>query len=242
MARWEIVKPPKVDGSAGSTSAESPDAAASGPATEQVPPRGPERWRAGDDGRAADTGLRVPTAHGCHDAAGWERIALSRYDAPTGVPGPVGAAQPVQAEDGKVVMTCGNCKGAGTDWRSGGACVGCSGKGTVALRPPVIKCAYCRGRGQTPSKQGLSCTVCGGKGWVSIREPAVRCAYCGGSGTDMSSKFPCTVCKGTGMVHVKQPAATCDACRATGRDRKYSKLNCAVCKGVGVVTVRSSYR
>lgn len=94
---------------------------------------------------------------------------------------------------------CSFCQGKGEKPR-GSLCSVCKGTGTVALQPPVIKCVYCRGRGEERPRSNITCTVCSGKGFVSVNEPIEMCPACDGRGSSRESKLPCTKCKGKGII------------------------------------------
>lgn len=98
--------------------------------------------------------------------------------------------------------TCGFCRGTGEKPR-GAKCSVCKGKKLVALTPPVMVCAYCKGRGEERPRTNITCLVCRGKGFVSIKEPIETCFRCRGTGAEPHSKLPCVTCRGKGVVTIK---------------------------------------
>ena len=97
---------------------------------------------------------------------------------------------------------CSFCRGVG-EKPKGSVCSVCKGKKEVALRPPVIKCVYCKGRGEERRLSNTTCTVCGGKGFVSVVPPVAICSSCRGRGVSGEGKLPCTQCKGKGVVTIR---------------------------------------
>jgi hypothetical protein len=64
---------------------------------------------------------------------------------------------------------CGLCNGIGGS--IGAPCVACSGKGSVLVRQPALRCTRCGGDGKPHTRQVLLysstvCIVCRGTGWV----------------------------------------------------------------------------
>jgi len=95
---------------------------------------------------------------------------------------------------------CTFCKGTGVVRKTNSQCPVCRGQRVVKVTPPVVICAYCRGRGDFPARSNITCTVCSGKGVVSVREPIESCPSCRGTGAASQSKLPCLVCRGKGVV------------------------------------------
>ena len=98
---------------------------------------------------------------------------------------------------------CGFCKSAGEKPR-GSVCSSCHGKKQVQLSPPVVMCAACRGRGESPPRSNINCTTCRGTGWVAVTEPVEKCKSCRGRGRTTGSNLPCVSCKGVGVRTVRQ--------------------------------------
>lgn len=94
---------------------------------------------------------------------------------------------------------CVFCRGKG-EKQAGAICPVCRGSGVVSLEPPVVKCGYCRGRGEIPARSGITCTVCRGQGKVSVHEPIEACPSCRGRGRKVGSALHCIECRGVGVV------------------------------------------
>lgn len=100
---------------------------------------------------------------------------------------------------------CGFCKGTGEKPR-GSKCSACKGKKLVPLNPPVMVCAYCKGRGEERPRTNITCLVCRGLGFVSVQEPLERCSRCRGKGKEPHNKLPCIRCRGKGVTTIKEKA------------------------------------
>ena len=109
----------------------------------------------------------------------------------------------------RVLTSCAFCEGAGRDpfgIMSGlSLCQVCGGKGSVSVRKPAVRCAFCRGTG-VHGVQRLTCSCCGGKGMIAIREPAGECLHCQGTGAEPADQefLPCAPCRGAGVITVKE--------------------------------------
>ncbi len=99
---------------------------------------------------------------------------------------------------------CGFCNGKG-EKPKGVKCPVCRGAGEVAIAPPAVVCAYCKGRGEDKPRSNITCTVCGGKGFVPVKEPIEGCSRCRGKGVEANNKLPCLGCKGKGVISKKVP-------------------------------------
>ena len=98
---------------------------------------------------------------------------------------------------------CVFCQGQGErPW--GNICPVCRRSGLVSLRPPVVICAYCKGRGEVPPRSAITCLVCRGKGKVSVKEPIQICPNCRGRGRKIGASLYCIQCRGVGVISVKR--------------------------------------
>lgn len=99
-------------------------------------------------------------------------------------------------------VTCAFCGGTGIDpfgiMSELSTCSRCMGHGIVYVRPPHLRCAYCRGTGRHKT---YACPVCKGAGVVT-RPPGtlLTCPDCRGRGYEAESGMPCRTCKGIGVV------------------------------------------
>ncbi len=98
---------------------------------------------------------------------------------------------------------CAFCSGTGEKPR-GSVCSVCKGKKRIQLKPPVVKCASCKGRGEEKPRTNITCTPCRGKGYVSVTEPVEVCPSCNGVGRTRGSNLACVQCKGIGVITVKE--------------------------------------
>lgn len=98
---------------------------------------------------------------------------------------------------------CGFCNGTG-EKPKGSVCSVCKGKKRVQLRPPVVKCASCRGRGEEKPRTNVTCIPCRGKGYISVVEPVEVCPTCNGVGRTRGSNLACVQCKGIGVITRKE--------------------------------------
>ena len=101
-------------------------------------------------------------------------------------------------------VICGFCRGTGKDpfdlLSECSVCQVCHGRRKFRMAEPVIKCAFCGGRGVYPGRR-ITCTVCNGKGMVRVpKETLTECTLCKGSGAAADSGLPCLACKGKGIV------------------------------------------
>ena len=109
------------------------------------------------------------------------------------------------------VTTCAFCAGGGRDpfglLSELSACQVCLGQGSLTVREPAVRCAFCGGSG-VHRDQRLTCTACGGKGMISIQQPAEKCPRCQGTGAEAPDLdfLPCVICKGAGVIAVKERA------------------------------------
>lgn len=93
---------------------------------------------------------------------------------------------------------CAFCSATG-EMPRGCTCPVCKGKGRISLKPPVVSCAHCRGRGAEQPRTKITCTACGGRGYREVIEPVALCPSCGGRGAEQSSGLPCLACRGAGV-------------------------------------------
>ena len=98
---------------------------------------------------------------------------------------------------------CAFCNGTG-EKPKGSVCSVCKGKKRIQLKPPVVKCASCKGRGEEKPRTNITCTPCRGKGYVSITEPVEVCPICNGVGRTRGSNLACVQCKGVGVITIKE--------------------------------------
>ena len=104
-----------------------------------------------------------------------------------------------------VSVTCGFCEGMGRDpfgiMSALSTCCVCGGAGTIPIRTPYVRCAFCQGTGVHPHSR-QTCTACGGVGVSPVKEPNKTCPHCLGTGAEPQSEaaFYCLVCHGTGIV------------------------------------------
>jgi DnaJ-class molecular chaperone len=99
-------------------------------------------------------------------------------------------------------VECAFCKGSGTNPYIRAKCPICGGSGEVRVQPPVVRCAFCHGRGRPlhANNPRLSCPVCFGKGVATVREPIELCPKCCGRGKSLTSGIYCMHCRGKGAV------------------------------------------
>jgi DNA-binding MarR family transcriptional regulator len=95
---------------------------------------------------------------------------------------------------------CNFCKGTGKKDKA--TCPICRGTGKISVLPPVVSCAYCRGKG-IEKRTGRVCSVCRGKGLVSVRPPVTACGQCKGSGMESGTGLTCLKCSGKGVVQAR---------------------------------------
>lgn len=103
----------------------------------------------------------------------------------------------------ETVYDCAFCRGSGQRPR-GSNCPVCKSRGTVTLQPPVVMCAYCKGRGEDKPRSLITCTACKGNGLLSVKEPLESCGHCKGTGKEPISKLPCGSCRGSGVITVAE--------------------------------------
>jgi DnaJ-class molecular chaperone len=98
-------------------------------------------------------------------------------------------------------LPCAFCRGKG-HLANGGICPVCSGQGKIQAHPPAVRCAFCRGAGQSPPRSGLTCGVCKGKGVVPVPGPVKTCPDCRGAGKRRTQTLYCRTCGGAGVVEI----------------------------------------
>ena len=135
---------------------------------------------------------------------GWKQLAIDQ----SGKTSPIGEKlAAIKGSSLRVsVYRCSMCNGTGKA-RSGTNCQSCKGEKVHEIEGPVVKCAFCRGRGRQPGSAETSCQVCVGSGWVRIEQPIETCPECKGQGRRTSSRLPCLSCRGNGCVTVKAHCA-----------------------------------
>jgi DnaJ-class molecular chaperone len=111
-------------------------------------------------------------------------------------------ATPTRPVRARKTVRCAFCQGRGVDPYNAlsdrSTCGSCSGKGTVEVVTPHIRCAYCSGSG---SIKTYRCLICGGAGVVDAPVGPTRvCADCDGRACESSSGLACLTCKGRGIV------------------------------------------
>jgi DnaJ-class molecular chaperone len=99
-------------------------------------------------------------------------------------------------------IPCAFCHGRGVDPFNAmsdlSTCGSCSGKGTVVVPTPHVRCAYCSGSG---AYKTYRCLICGGAGViVALVGPTRTCPDCEGKAYEASSGMACLTCKGRGIV------------------------------------------
>lgn len=104
------------------------------------------------------------------------------------------------------IYPCSFCKGTGLGW-TGGKCPVCHGKETVNVKPPVVICAFCKGKGTDQPMSQVTCPACRGKGVIRVKEPIEKCGSCRGRGRPLGSNLYCLTCKGAGVVSIKGSTA-----------------------------------
>lgn len=104
------------------------------------------------------------------------------------------------------IYPCSFCKGTGLGW-TGGKCPVCHGRETVKVKPPVVVCAFCKGKGTDQPRSQVTCSACRGKGFIPVKEPIEKCSACQGRGRPMGSNLYCLTCKGAGVVSIKGSTA-----------------------------------
>jgi len=110
------------------------------------------------------------------------------------------------------LQDCAYCKGTGL-MRSTDKCPVCRGAGQVKVKPPVVVCRYCHGRGHFPFGSQTTCPVCKGKGFNPVKAPIEICPDCRGRGKQPGHALYCGLCRGAGVVTRPQagPNAARDA-------------------------------
>jgi len=98
---------------------------------------------------------------------------------------------------------CAFCRGRGEKPR-GSVCSVCKGKKRLEIKPPVVRCAKCKGRGEERPRTNITCTSCRGRGYVSVIEPVAVCPSCRGRGATSTSNLPCVQCRGSGVITIKE--------------------------------------
>ncbi|MCK4340961.1 MAG: hypothetical protein KAY37_04480 [Phycisphaerae bacterium] len=93
---------------------------------------------------------------------------------------------------------CAFCKATGLV--HGNVCAVCRGKGTVKVKPPLVKCAYCHGRAHVPTGSDITCPVCRGVGLNRVKPPIERCPDCRGRGRQPGQALYCGLCRGSGVI------------------------------------------
>jgi len=96
------------------------------------------------------------------------------------------------------VYHCAFCRGTGQSRGRRTKCPSCSGTGVVRVKPPVMRCALCHGRGRAHDNLRLACLACKGKGIHPVEMPLTRCPKCQGTGG--WGAIPCTECGGKGVI------------------------------------------
>lgn len=104
------------------------------------------------------------------------------------------------------IYPCCFCKGTGLGW-TGGKCPVCHGKETVKVKPPVVVCAFCKGKGTEQPMSQVTCPACRGKGVIRVKESIEKCGTCRGRGRPLGSNLYCLTCKGAGVVSIKGSTA-----------------------------------
>lgn len=99
---------------------------------------------------------------------------------------------------------CAFCRGRG-EKPQGSVCSVCRGKKRIEIKPPVVRCAKCKGRGEEGPRTNITCTSCRGRGYVSVVEPVAVCPSCRGRGSASTSHLPCVQCGGSGVITIKEP-------------------------------------
>lgn len=94
-------------------------------------------------------------------------------------------------------VTCAFCHGSGRNPKIDTACPVCRGLKRVQVKPPVVTCLACGGRGMSAAE--LSCLGCGGIGVISVSKKAGTCGKCRGTGYEGEGVFYCLACKGQGI-------------------------------------------
>jgi len=102
-------------------------------------------------------------------------------------------------------VLCAFCGGTGRDpfgiMSALSTCCVCGGTGSVSIKTPYIRCAFCHDTGVYPRSR-QTCTACGGAGVIPVHEPNETCPRCLGTGADPQSGagLYCLSCHGTGVV------------------------------------------
>ena len=117
-----------------------------------------------------------------------------------------------RAREGQTIeVPCAFCGGKGIDpfgiMSPMSTCQVCVGRGSRRLRPPTIRCAFCRGTGLHGASR-LTCATCGGLGTVEAPINAASCPCCDGTGRAVGydgghwpdAPLSCTCCGGKGVV------------------------------------------
>ena len=122
------------------------------------------------------------------------------------------------------VHPCGFCRGTGLLDKAGNICPVCHGRETVKVKPPVVVCAFCKGKGREQPRSQVTCTACKGKGVVSVKEPIEKCPACHGRGRSIGSNLYCMACKGAGVATIKGASASANGRAPTVRRASGSEL------------------
>src|ERR1700694_5008463 len=67
------------------------------------------------------------------------------------------------------------------------------------MQQQIIKCAFCKGKGNNPHFRG-TCPVCKGEGRNQITGKYMACGDCRGSGQKRGTTLTCYTCSGLGVV------------------------------------------
>jgi len=99
-------------------------------------------------------------------------------------------------------IPCAFCHGRGVDpfnaLSDRSTCGSCSGRGTVLVPTPHVRCAFCSGNG---SYKTYRCPACGGAGAVvALDGPTRTCPDCEGLTYVADSGMVCLTCRGRGIV------------------------------------------
>lgn len=94
-------------------------------------------------------------------------------------------------------VICAFCHGTGRNPKIDTSCPVCRGGKKVPVKPPVVTCLACGGKGMSAAE--LNCLSCGGIGVVSVSKNAGICKKCHGTGYEGEGIFYCSACKGQGI-------------------------------------------
>ena len=67
------------------------------------------------------------------------------------------------------------------------------------MEQQIIKCVFCKGKGENPFYWG-TCPVCKGRGKNEVTTPYIVCSECRGSGKKSGTTLTCFNCRGIGVV------------------------------------------